>query len=604
MGHVTAASLAQDTEKYKNLLGPNGWTLNENDFLINSFSSGKRAGSMDCSSFMPKLQDTSVIYVCVEDLPGITGLDIADNGGWHVKKTKVRFLGENICKVKTDHTSSYAPIRLFGPKEFICQFETKQNPIALDVNGEGILKNHGIMFSTEKNGSWHLSGFRVGGGGFTGLRIFEGGSDSDVNYISNTSGILTNFFIHDTISEGIYLGSIKKYHTRFVNTTISQGFFINCGSEFGQWQNIGEGTVIENLTAINTGCEFPSPFQNNQVGGMQIKAGGGSFTVRNIYIENGGQPVINFFASAPVKDSTGKIIQEGCKPGDVYTIENIVSPKSKGHFLYVHKSCANGAEWVLDKIYCGGVTKRIATDTETTQPYAFLFDVPGEVTDKLTIKSITHDGSLPLKGKNGQKYNILSESTDTIAFAEFVKPMLCTDVVAFYDVYNQVSQAGWSYPVAGQPVKFRDQDLTYKNILGQPKEWFRVTANGTSRDPIFEKTVWESDHRQTTDSPWYNIAGVKQEEQPTNPCVACEQELNELEVKYNALLSDHNALLEENTNLTLANEQLSAENDQLKTENSNLVAENGQLKADYRHLQEVYLTLKGDIIKVVNDSQP
>lgn len=586
MGHVTTESLSQDTARYQQALDSNNWKLKVNDYLINTLASDKTAGTMDAKTKMPSLTDDSIIYICVDDLTGIARLDVASNNGWHVNNAQIRILGTKQLEVKANTNSSYGPVRLLGPKgHFHCQFENAQGIRPFIVNTEGLHGNHAILFGKEKGGTFHLSGFNSGGGRvFTGLRAFEPGHDSDVNFINTVNGgVIENFEIHDTESEGIYLGSIKKFHTLFKNVHIHQGMFRNIGSEFFQGQNLGSGCIVENLTAVFTGTAFPSPFQNNQVGAMQIKAGGGNFTVRNIYVENAGQPVLNLFASLPVKDSTGKVIQEGCNPGDVATIENIVAPKIKGNLLYVHQSCASGMTWNLDKLYAGRVTKRIANDTGIAQPYAYLYDVPGAVTDIINIKSITTDGSIPLRGKNGQKYNITEERVEAVEYAKFVKPVECTDVLTFYNVYNEVSQTQF-YPVAGQPVKYKEGDICFKNPEHNPREWFNVIRNGTSQNTdIFVPTTWESDYHQTPDSPWYNKVGFKQDEivpPPVDNCEECEAKVKELEA-VNAQLTQQVSSLEAqvgNLQVTISNQNLIIENQTIIIEDQRLVIEDQQLR--------------------------
>jgi hypothetical protein len=311
------------------------------------------------------------------------------------------------------------------------------------------------------------------------------------------SGLIEDFEVEGIMSEGLYIGSIKELHTIFKNFHIRNGRFINIGSEAMQLQNFGEGCIVENHTVINTGCQFPSPFQDNQVGSMQIKAGGGSFKIRNIYIEQGGQPVMNFFAAAPVY-SNGMLIQEGAKPGDVVEISNIYCPSAKGNFLYVHSSCNNGTHWLLDNIHAGGVTKRIGEDTgKIPMPYAFLYDVPLAATDQVTIRNITTDNSLPLVGKN-PRYTIENHViVDSIPKAKFVKAMPEGDVFSYYQFYNQVSQ-GQFYPLAGQPVKYKLGDLVYFDQVGKQRTWFRSDKDqqATSIEPGegFTPIQWEADY--------------------------------------------------------------------------------------------------------------
>lgn len=496
MGHVTADTILQDTETYRKFLEAENITLKVGDVLINKFNgTSKRAGTTRADTAFPLLQPDSTIYVCPNDLPGIEGLDITNSDlkkSWNNPSVKVRILGDKPLMVKGSFASSLAPVRLFGPKTFDCDFRNNLlGKRALIVDCNGILKNHVLMLDADGDCSVKFCGWKAGNGGFT-VRLFE---DPHTNYVS---GLIEDFEVEGLISEGLYVGSIKELHRIFRNFTIRNGTFINVGSEAIQLQNFGEGSLVENLTIINTACQFPSPFQPNQVGSMQIKAGGGSFKIRNIYIEQGGEPVVNLFSAAPVVVN-GAQVQEGSKPGDVVEISNITCPSAKGNFLYVHESCKNGTHWIFDNIQVGGVTKRIATDTGKTPPYAFLYDTPTAATDVVTIKKITTDNSLPLLGKNGRYYIEQSVVVDKIPKAKFVKPMPEGDVLAYYKVYNQVSQQQF-YPLAGQPVKYRAGDIVYFDQLGKPRTWFRSNINQDATSlapsmPGFVPITWDADYR-------------------------------------------------------------------------------------------------------------
>jgi hypothetical protein len=492
MRHVTTDTLIQDNETYRSFLEAENIVLKEGDVLLNKFvGTSKRTGSTQVDNTFPLLKPDSTIYAVSNDLKGIEALDLANTTlkkPWRVPTTKVRVLGDVPLYIKGNPTHPYAPLRLFGPRVFDCDFRNNLlGKKALIVDCEGILKNHTIQFEADTNPDIKFCGWVAKNGGFT-VRILQNA------LTSIASGLIEDFEVEGLISEGLYIGSIKELHTIFKNFTVRNGKFINIGSEALQALNIGEGSLIENLTVINSGCQWPSPFQDYQFGTFDIKAGGGSFKVRNIYIEGGGQPVLNLFSSAPVY-SNGVQIQEGAKAGDVVEISNIVCPSMKGQLLNVNNQCKNGTHWVLDDIHIGGSNKRINSDVGRPAPYAFLYDVV-EATDQVTIKNITTDKSLPLLGKN-PKYTIENHLiVDSIPKKKFVKPMPDGEVFSYYQVYNQVSQQQF-YPVAGQPVKYKAGDLVYKDQTGTPRRWYKSNKDQTPIDEIQDWTLTEFDHDYT-----------------------------------------------------------------------------------------------------------
>jgi hypothetical protein len=491
---LTPDTVLTESERYRSLLEANGWTLKPGDVFIDKVLTSKRAGSTRFNDF--NISNDTVIYLIPSALTGVEGIDIMNGGVWKTQSVKVRVLGDKPLIVKGTPSAVYSGIRLFGPKNFDVDLRCNLLKRGLIYNSQGVLKNHLIQFASDKGGNVKFCGWQAGGGGFT-IRLFEFGSDTDPAHINTAGGLIEDFEIDGTISEGIYLGSIKKFHTLFKNLVIRNGKILNSGSEALQLQNLGEGCLVENITIGRTGTEFPSPFQNYQFGTLQVKAGGGSFKIRNITIENGGDPVFSLFSSAPVKDTAGILIQEGSKPGDVVEISNITSSRSKGSFLYQHNSCVNGAHWVFDDIQAGEITKRIAQDVGISQPYAFLADPAG--TDKITFKSITTDNSLPLTGKAGAKFIIEKHTVvDKITQPTFVKPFYPgSEVFSYYQFYNQVSQRPF-YNVAGQPVKFRAGDIVYFDQLGQPRRWFRSDRDQSATSPApgegFTEIVYDCDY--------------------------------------------------------------------------------------------------------------
>jgi hypothetical protein len=492
MRHVTTDTLIQDNETYRSFLEAENIVLKEGDVLLNKFvGTSKRTGSTQVDNTFPLLKPDSTIYAISNELKGVEAFELANTTlkkPWRVPSVKVRVLGDIPLTVKGNPSYPYPPLRLFGPQNFDCDFRNNLlGKKAVVVDCTGVLKNHLIQFEADGNPNIKFCGWKAGHGGFT-VRILQNA------VTSIASGLIEDFEVEGTISEGIYIGSIKEYHTIFKDFTIRNGKFINVGSEAIQALNFGEGSLIENITVINSGVQWVSPFQDYQFGTFDVKAGGGSFKIRNIYIEDAGQPVINLFSSAPVFVNSVKM-QEGAKPGDIVEISNIYCSGLKGQFLNLHNSCVNGTHWILDDIHVGGSTKRINTDTGRPAPYAFLYDVVS-ATDQVTIKNITTDNSLPLVGKN-PKYTIENHLiVESVPKKKFIKPMPEGDVLAYYQTYNQVSQVQF-YPVAGQPVKYKAGDLVYKDQTGTPRRWYKSNKDQLSNAEVPDWTLIEFDHNYT-----------------------------------------------------------------------------------------------------------
>jgi hypothetical protein len=516
MRHVTAETIAQDNERYRSLLEANGWTLKVGDALVNQFpsSTSKRAGTSNIANDLPLLTNDSTIYLVESELPGIEGLDLFSSTGWKTTSVKLRTLGDKPLQFRGNPNSNYAALRLYGPKNFDVDFRCNLLKRGFEFNNEGGTRNAVVLFNTDKgNGSFKLCGFKIKGGGFNHLRLFEPGSDTDSSLTKEISGLLEDFELDGSTGEPIYAGVRHKFHTIFKNTYIRNGLILTPGCDVMQIEALGDGSIIENITVGRSQAEFVSPFQNFQQCTFQIKAGGGSAKIRNILIESGGSTVFNTFSASPVKDASGNIIQDGAKPGDVMEISNIYVDKLNGSFLYQSNTCVNGATWVFDNIHLGTSSTRIATDTGTAKPYAYLTDPAG--TENVIFKNITTEKGLPLTGKYGYKYTIENHVlVDRITRPKFVKPFFPdVDLFRYYKVYNEVSQQQF-YPVAGQPVKFKAGDVVYTYAPGQPRRFFKSDIDQVAVDSIpgagFTEVPYEYDYTQTSDSPLLNIAGLPQ----------------------------------------------------------------------------------------------
>jgi hypothetical protein len=515
---LTPDTALTESERYRSLLELHNYQpFKSGDVLIDSVKNG-RAGSMNFQNF--NIAENCNIYIIPHLLTGAIGIDVAASAGWKISTAKVRILGDKMPTFKGANDPVYSPLRFFGPKNFDCDIRTpvfKKRAFAQDANG---VREHAIMqLSAEAGGDVKLAGWTLQNGGFCGVRGFEQGSETDASFARLINSLLIEDMTIDTVSaEGFYLVVRHKYHYLLNQTHINDCVFKNIGAEWLQHEAIGKDSIIENCTVGHSGTEWQGPFQNYQRGSAQLKAQG-SFKMRNILIEYAGDPVVNTIAVAPVTNSTGAIIQDGCKPGDEVEFSNIYVEKMHGAFFYQNASCKNGTHWIFDNIHLGEVTKRVNEDTQTVipkPPYAYFLDPAG--TDRVTLKNIYTDGSFPLTGKAVSKFTIEGHTVQEVVKPKYVKGHNGADVISYQQFYNQFSQPSDTiyYPVKGQPTKFREGDIVYHYAPGIATTHWRVPKDITASEPAptveagFEPILNDFDLSQTPDSPLYNIAGVQE----------------------------------------------------------------------------------------------
>lgn len=147
---------------------------------------------------------------------------------------------------------------------------------------------HHINLNTRTN-RVELDYIEAGNGSFSGINWKLNNDSTHVaDSVITDSSSVHHCFIHDTGSEGLYVGSTQTGTQQvFKNLTVENNVFLRCGGEGIQvgWL-YGKNTVKNNV--VHSGIDWKKPFQLYQDGLVQVSVVGGGTTIKdNIFFAGG-----------------------------------------------------------------------------------------------------------------------------------------------------------------------------------------------------------------------------------------------------------------------------------------------------------------------------
>lgn len=159
-----------------------------------------------------------------------------------------------------------------------------------------------------------VKGMEICNGGFAGLRMWNDNEDDSFMNIK-----ISNCYVHDTDSEGAYIG--KNETEGRIRLHAFNNLFIRTGTEVFQGNNLCEDSIIENNAFINSSVAYKDPFYVYQVGGVQTHTRfGKQFFRNNIVIGTFASPIAHF---GGYKEENGIDIDAEFKhPDDAITFTN------------------------------------------------------------------------------------------------------------------------------------------------------------------------------------------------------------------------------------------------------------------------------------------
>lgn len=224
---------------------------------------------------------------------------------------------------------------------------------------------HVFSISVLPGGSFDFSGFE-GEHAFSVLRFQGGKYDGGVIKLKVRNG-----YIHDTESEGMYIGATATYPYSRIEADISDVIIARSGSEGLQFQHLAGNSWVRSITMFSPDCGYLNQFQPGQDTGMQLNPDGGNTVIEKIVIDSWGSHGINAFGSDYL--STVKTT----------TVKNILLNNGRGEAFYIHPSCKYGMNWTLDSLFIRALNGEYYINSKTAKPNWIISTNNG--TDQFTI---------------------------------------------------------------------------------------------------------------------------------------------------------------------------------------------------------------------------
>lgn len=201
--------------------------------------------------------------------------------------------------------------------------------------------NYGIWVDRTKSSSiavgkkatdFEISFIEIGFSGFAGLLIK---SDNDPTAtMSNVK--IHDMYIHDTDSEGMYIGNTKgdltTQHT-FINLEIYNNRVLRTGTEGIQLANMGDGLKVHHNVVAMCAMGWKDPFQKWQDGCFQYAQGSGSSEIYNNIFIGGASKTLQLWLTA----TDG----EPLDPNDEVWIHNNYFSHARNFFSYLNHTPKN-----------------------------------------------------------------------------------------------------------------------------------------------------------------------------------------------------------------------------------------------------------------------
>jgi len=170
--------------------------------------------------------------------------------------------------------------------------------------------------------------------GFAGFLVE---TDNEGNATMLNVSIHDNY-IHDTGSEGLYLGSTQAQPHK-IQAVISNNRFIRTGTEAIQAGHLIDGSLVENNVALFAAIDWLDAFQPYQDNNLQINHREGVVRVRNNIVVGAASALIQCFGTNVEGDTRSE--------GEQLIIEDNLFLGTRSLVAYVHSGFADGVELLV-----------------------------------------------------------------------------------------------------------------------------------------------------------------------------------------------------------------------------------------------------------------
>lgn len=341
------------------------------------------------SKSFPTLREGGTIWIdgkTIGPLCEIRFVNINETTPWHITTASIKPLqGTRVDGIVTKNSYGGLLYLVQGVKFLTVDGENEAYPGLRGLTGKESLKGRFGLGATSTGyyGGYHMYSISVLDGGKLTIKGFEGEHGFSVlrvqggSYNWTVSLEVSNFYIHDTGSEGQYIGATHApEYAKIKDLQISNGIIARAGSEALQLQHLVGRAWIRNVTIWGADAGYLNEFQPYQDTGLQISPDEGDILIENIVIDTWGSRAVTAFG-APFTS-----------PNKQIRFKKILMNNGRGEAIYIHPSTKYGFTWSFDSLWIRNLNSDYYIDNKAANP-AWVIS-PANGTDKFTFTNVTY----------------------------------------------------------------------------------------------------------------------------------------------------------------------------------------------------------------------
>lgn len=393
-------------------------------------------------------------------------------------------------------TGQYDPVEGLGHADFPgCdgseggeQFGFSHGRYGIWVSNEWENESSSLIGISGLTTGWEVDHIEGSDGGFAGLSIKRDDSSSP----GMDDCYLHHLYIHDTGSEGLYLGSTQPDpQHQFSNLLVERCLFLRTGTEAMQTGQLGAGTVLQN-NVLWGAMDWLSPFQRYQDNVAQVGARQGGVTFRNNILMGGGEKFYNVGVSPKASITPN---------GQPFAFRNNLNWACRGFAgAYQTANGDNVTPWIWSGNFWGGFEFSYHVVYPTFTDSRGIILVPTLGTTVLVENSIydsTRDrvvqkwssGNSPItQDNNAQKTVLAPRFLNLIGTGEPLNILRWTRWTA------TIGEEG-GFPSTstnkGSPVTFQPGDIVQHTTAPRTRFYRALLANSQHEPPLAGDSTWE-----------------------------------------------------------------------------------------------------------------
>ncbi len=356
--------------------------------------------------------------------------------------------------------------------------------------------------------NFELSFMEVGFSGFAGLLI-----KSDNDPTATMDGVkIHDMYIHDTESEGMYLGNTSgnmSTQHKFTNLEIYNNRVLRTGTEGIQLSNMGDGLKVHHNVVAMCSTDWKDPFSQWQDGCFQYSQRDGSSEIHHNVFIGGASKTMELWMTAASGDPLD--------PGDEVWIHDNYFSHGRDVFSYIHNAPSN-------------TSTKLRFEDNIIRQYNFHYDeLPGthpdvnllffashNTSNQMTFTDNTRDGARTfidtIGGNNGTAGNVTASGNVTSAN---LAPIAFEDV-PFPANFDWAKVERWDdiSDYYGGSIYYNEGDYVIYQPTGELYLCIEAGAH-TGKNPQTNPSTWQlvtsaaDDFRTDSTSPYSGI-GLQQ----------------------------------------------------------------------------------------------